>query len=106
MRFDDSQDHRPEDQYRSDSCFARSLSEYAPGRWADATGQGYENTSDPYGEDTELEEDDGDGDDEFANLSLEELDALEKSVAARIAELERQEQEQDEDVDPDPVALN
>ncbi|MCJ1391368.1 hypothetical protein MMC18_004231 [Xylographa bjoerkii] len=49
-RIETSAYHTSEDSYRSNSEYSRRDTGYSPGRYADASGQGYYNTSDPYRE--------------------------------------------------------
>ncbi|KXT06887.1 hypothetical protein AC578_7195 [Pseudocercospora eumusae] len=99
VRFDEKQKHRAEGQYRSRFDFHRSLPEYEPGQWADQTGAGYANTSDPYVENPELDEskeeewEEYDSEDEQIRVSLmtdEELAAEGEKVDATIAILKKE----------------
>ncbi|MCJ1258547.1 hypothetical protein MMC24_006380 [Lignoscripta atroalba] len=47
-RIDPSQEHRYESSYRSQGDYRRPHRNYSPGRYADTSGYGWENTSNPY----------------------------------------------------------
>ncbi|MCJ1416157.1 hypothetical protein MMC32_002492 [Xylographa parallela] len=55
-RLDPAIEHVDEEYYREQEAFRRRCSEYSPGRYADTSGRGYINTSDP---DAALREDRG-----------------------------------------------
>ncbi|EME84243.1 uncharacterized protein MYCFIDRAFT_173272 [Pseudocercospora fijiensis CIRAD86] len=102
VRFDETQQHRAEGQYRRVSDFDRSLPEYEPGQWADQTGAGHVNTSDPYEESPELDEFavgaardeeewedlNSEGEDEkYEHMTNEELAETQKKLTAMLAAL-------------------
>lgn len=47
-RFNDYGSHRRESQYRDQLSYRRDSRDYDPGRYADSSGRGYYNTSDPH----------------------------------------------------------
>lgn len=55
VHFDETDDYRPEEEYRSQSSFDRTADHYKPGLHADDSGNGFFNTSDPYLSDTSSE---------------------------------------------------
>lgn len=47
VSFDDTASHRPDSEYRAKKSYKRSSHLYKPGRYADTSGSGFENTSNP-----------------------------------------------------------
>ena len=69
-----------------------------PGQWADQTGAGYANTSDPYVENPDLDEsreeegedlDSEEEDNKYSHMSNEELAAEQKKLKAMLAALQK-----------------
>lgn len=78
VRFDAMQIHRPEDQYRSIDEFMREHAWYIPGRWADKTGEGFFNTSDP----TEAKEEEWQANDGVEEMQSSEVESDEADDGA------------------------
>ncbi|KAF7186356.1 hypothetical protein HII31_12287 [Pseudocercospora fuligena] len=97
VRFDETQKHRAEGQHRRASDFDRTHPEYEPGQWADQTGSGYANTSDPYVDNPELDEsreewediNSEEEDNKYSRMTNEELAAEQKKLKAMLAALQK-----------------
>ena len=67
-RFVEPESHRRESQYRDQKEYRRAGRDYETGRYADRSGYGYQNTSDPYASSS-----DGSADDDLDAHSTAEL---------------------------------